>query len=187
MINIHTWFIFNCIHTFQILCRNMCSNVIFTSGQFPCAIYLLFLKSYSILVFLVSSPSSPLDIYFITWAAPEFSSTYCTVQYTLLTLFCSHSQITFIPVPSPSSSSIQTNCSAVRACSLSLCSSGHLASYCLIYLRVSVIYHWESIVFLNLTDFPCRVFDAYLFANLLFFLLISFHKSLLTCLCVLST
>ena len=46
----------------------------------------------------------------------------------------------------PQSSSIQPNCSAIRASSPSLCSSGHLASYCLIYLWLSVIGQWESIV-----------------------------------------
>lgn len=59
---------------------------------------------------------------------------------------------------------IQPNCSAVRASSLSPCSSRHLASYCLIYLRFSVIGQWESIVLLNLsfspTDFTCHLFDA---------------------------
>lgn len=96
-----------------------------------------------------------------------------------------HSLIVPYPLTNPShsravpqSSSIQPHCTAVRACSLSLCSSGRLASYCLIYLWLSVIGQWESILSLwiapSLPYSPCYLFLATYFS---FFPATSFCES----------
>ena len=64
-------------------------------------------------------------------------------------LLTNSSQTTLPPVPTPSDHLFSQNCITLCAYSLYLCSTGHLASHCLVYLWLSVLGLRESIVSLS--------------------------------------